>query len=95
MHFPGLAPEAARWLVEERRPRAVGIDVPSIDRARSLRESACLASHDIILGADIPIFENVANLDRLPPRGAVVLALPMKIEGGTAAPLRILARIPY
>jgi kynurenine formamidase len=94
MRFPGLGGAAAAWLVEHRRPRAIGIDVPSIDRARPLSSLDSLAAHDAILGADIPIFENVANLDRLPARGALVVASPMKIEGGTGAPVRIFAQIP-
>ena len=39
-------------------------------------------------------FENVANLDLLPESGAFVLALPMKIEGGSGGPLRIVAFVP-
>jgi kynurenine formamidase len=45
-------------------------------------------------GANIPIFENVAALDRLPSRGATIYALPMKIKGGSGAPLRIFAVLP-
>ena len=89
LHFPGLSVEAARWLVE-RDVRAVGIDTASIDHgpSRDFVTHVELASHQV------PIFENVAHLDELPPRGARVIALPMKIGGGTGAPLRIVALVP-
>ena len=87
LHFPGLHPEAARWLVEHRRIAAVGIDTASIDHGPSTR----FESHQILFGAEIPAFENVARLDRLPMTGFRVIALPMKIRGGSGAPLRIVA----
>lgn len=90
LRFPGLHPEAAEWLVEERSVRAVGIDTASIDRGRSTDFHA----HRILSEADVPIFENVANLDRVPPTGSWVIALPMKIAGGTGGPLRIVAFVP-
>jgi kynurenine formamidase len=89
LHFPGLSEAAARLLVE-RGTRAVGIDTASIDRGQSTEFRA----HRTLAAANVPIFENVANLDRLPPRGAVVIALPMKIAGGTGGPLRIVAFLP-
>lgn len=90
LHFPGLDPEAARWLVAERRVDAVGIDTPSIDYG----QSTTFASHVALYAADIPGFENVANLDGLPATGAFVVALPMKIAGGSGGPLRIVAFVP-
>ncbi len=90
LHFPGLAPDAARWLVEERNIGAFGIDTPSIDRG----QSSTFETHQIIYGANIPGFENVANLGALPESGSFVIALPMKIEGGSGAPLRIIAYVP-
>jgi kynurenine formamidase len=90
LSFPGLDPEAARWLLAERDPKAVGIDTASIDRGRSTD----FLAHRALAAADVPIFENVANLDRLPPSGAWVIALPMKIGQGTGGPLRIVAFLP-
>ncbi len=43
---------------------------------------------------NIPAFENVADMSALPPVGSTVVALPMKIEGGSGGPLRIVAHIP-
>jgi kynurenine formamidase len=51
-------------------------------------------SHVELMTTNIPAFENVANLDKLPARGFHVLALPMKIKGGSGAPLRIVALLP-
>ncbi len=90
LHFPGLHPDAARWLVENRRVKAVGLDTPSIDYGQSSRFEA----HQALFAANIPAFENVANLDRLPALGFTVIALPMKIEGGSGGPLRIVAVVP-
>ena len=91
LHFPGISTEAAEFLVNERRIAAVGIDTPSIDYGQSTHFEA----HQILLGANIPAFENVANLDQLPARGASVIALPMKIEGGSGAPLRMVGIVPH
>ena len=90
LHFPGISKEAARYLVDKRSISAVGIDTPSIDFGQSTHFEA----HQILLGANIPAFENVANLDQLPATGASVIALPMKIEGGSGAPLRIVGIVP-
>lgn len=87
LHFPGLHPDAASWLVGERSVKAVGIDTASIDRGQSTDFEA----HQVLAGANVPIFENVAHLDRIPATGAWIVALPMKIEGGTGGPLRIVA----
>jgi len=90
LHFPGLQPEAARWLVENRKISAIGLDTPSIDYG----QSELFESHRILFEKNTPAFENVANLDKLPTRGALVFALPMKIKGGSGGPLRIIALIP-
>lgn len=87
LHFPGLSVEAARWLVDQRRIKAVGIDTASIDRG----QSTAFEAHRVLAAAQVPVFENVANLDRLPAEGFHVIALPMKIEGGSGGPLRALA----
>lgn len=87
LHFPGLSPDAAQWLVENRSITAIGIDTPSIDYG----QSEYFKSHVILLSENIPAFENLTNLDLLPSTGFDIVALPMKIEGGSGAPLRIIA----
>lgn len=90
LRFPGLHPDAARWLASERRIAAIGIDTASIDHG----QSTVFETHRVLSEASIPAFENVANLERLPPAGARVIALPMKIQGGSGGPLRIVALLP-
>lgn len=90
LHFPGLHPEAARWLVANRPVKAVGIDTASIDYG----PSTLFESHRVLYEREIPAFENLTALDRLPPRGATIVALPMKIAGGSGAPLRAVAILP-
>lgn len=90
LHFPGLHPDAARWIVAERQVRAIGIDTASIDYG----QSTLFESHRVLYDANIPAFENLTALDRLPVRGAHVIALPMKIAGGSGAPLRAIAVLP-
>lgn len=87
LHFPGLDPVAAEWLVQNRKVKAVGLDTPSIDYGQSKDFKA----HQVLLGANILVFENVAHLDRLPITGSYVFALPMKIQNGSGGPLRIMA----
>jgi kynurenine formamidase len=87
LHFPGLHPDAARWLVAERTIKAVGLDTASIDYG----QSTLFESHRILFERNIPAFENVAALDQLPATGAYIVALPMKIKDGSGGPLRIVA----
>jgi kynurenine formamidase len=90
LHFPGLDPNAAQWLVTNRNIGAIGIDTASIDHG----PSTLFQSHRTLFRNDIPVLENVANLELLPQTGSVVFALPMKITGGSGAPLRIAALVP-
>lgn len=90
LHFPGLHPDAARWLAGTRRVKAVGIDTASIDYG----QSSLYESHRTLYEQNIPGLENLTNLDRLPARGATLVALPMKIKGGSGAPLRAIAVVP-
>jgi kynurenine formamidase len=90
LHFPGIHPETARRLVARGTIDAVGIDTASIDYGQSKN----FDTHQILFAANIPAFENVAQLDRLPARGSFVFALPIKIKGGSGGPLRIVAVIP-
>lgn len=87
LHFPGLDPQAARWLTQNRSIKAIGLDTASIDYG----QSTLFESHRILFDKNIPAFENVANLDQLPVKDFSVIALPMKIKGGSGGPLRIVA----
>ena len=87
LHFPGIDPATAEWLVTRRNIKALGLDTPSIDYG----QSKDFRTHQVLLGKNIPAFENVANLDKVPVKGAYVVALPMKIKNGSGGPLRIVA----
>ena len=87
LHFPGIDPAAAEWLVKKRKVKAVGLDTPSLD----FGQSKDFKTHQVLMGANVPGFENLANLDQLPATGIYVVALPMKIGKGSGGPLRIIA----
>ena len=90
LHFPGIGEAAARLLVEERAVGLLGIDTASVDYG----QSTDFIVHRIGAAAGVPNLENVADLSALPPTGFLLAALPMKIEDGTGAPVRIVAMIP-
>ncbi|MFQ5888671.1 MAG: cyclase family protein [Gemmatimonadota bacterium] len=90
LHFPSYGESAARLLVEERGVAALGADVASIDYG----PSQDFIVHRIAAAADVPGLENLANLDRLPATGFLIVALPMKIAGGSGGPLRAVALVP-
>ncbi|WP_243839739.1 cyclase family protein [Algoriphagus zhangzhouensis] len=89
LHFPGIQPETAEWLAKARKVKAVGLDTPSLDYG----QSKDFAAHQRLMENQIPGFENMANLDQLPATGIYVVALPMKIKGGSGGPLRVIATI--
>jgi kynurenine formamidase len=90
LSFPSYGPESAKLLVEERRVGALGIDTASIDYGRSTD----FLVHRLAAAQNVPGLENLTNLDQLPPAGATIVALPMKIEGGSGGPLRAVALVP-
>lgn len=90
LHFPGISREAAEFLSRQRKPGGIGIDTASLDHG----PSKDFIAHQVLNGANIYGLENVANLDRLPAKGATLIALPMKIKGGTGAPVRVIAILP-
>ncbi len=89
LHFPAFGSLAAQWLIEARRVAALGVDTASIDHG----PSRDFAVHQVAAAANVPALENLANLDQLPEKGAWVVALPMKIAGGSGGPLRAVALI--
>ncbi len=90
LRFPSFGVEAARFLVQERHIAALGVDVASIDYG----PSKDFMVHRIAAAANVPGLENLTNLNQLPPTGALVFALPMKIEGGSGGPVRVVALVP-
>ena len=90
LHFPGIDPQLAEWLLKNKTIKAVGLDTPSIDYG----QSSDFKTHRILLAQNIPAFENIANLDMVPVKNSYIVALPMPIKKGSGAPLHIIAYIP-
>lgn len=87
LHFPGFSREAAEFLVRRRSVKGIGIDTLSVDYG----PSRDFIVHHIMHGAGKYHLENLANLDKLPARGAFLVAAPIKIEGGSGGPARVFA----
>ena len=90
LRFPGFSAEATRLLAVERKVGALGIDTASLDYG----PSTDFMAHRVGAEAGVPNLENLTNLEQLPPRGAVVVALPVKIARGSGAPVRVIALVP-
>ena len=90
LSFPGYGEEAARLLVDERGAAMLGIDTASIDYGRSQD----FPVHRIAGANNVAGLENLTGLDELPATGTTIIALPMKIGGGSGAPVRVVALVP-
>ncbi len=90
LHFPGISPEAVRFLLEDRRVVAVGIDTAGIDGG----QSTTLDSNRLLAAAGCYHLENLTRLDRLPATGAMLFVSPLAIRGGSGSPCRVLAVLP-
>lgn len=90
LHFPSYGEEAARTLVGERGVAALGVDTASIDYG----PSTDFIVHQVAAGANVAGLENLTGLERVPATGAWVVALPMKIAGGSGGPARVVALVP-
>jgi kynurenine formamidase len=90
LKFPGYGEDAARLLVDQRHVAMLGIDTASIDYG----PSTDFLAHRAGAAANVANLENLTALDQLPPTGATVIALPMKIAGGSGGPVRVVALVP-
>ena len=90
LHFPGYGEEAARYLVEERKIGALGIDTASIDHG----PSKDFAIHRVAAARNVIGLENVARAEELPEKDFWIVALPVKIGKGSGGPVRIVALLP-
>jgi len=90
LQFPGFGAEATRILAEERKVAMLGVDTASVDYGKSQD----FIVHRIGSAQGVANLENLTNLSQLPPTGATILALPMKIEGGSGGPVRVVALVP-
>ena len=90
LHFPSFGEEAARLLVGERGVKLLGVDTASIDYG----PSTDFIVHQVAAEAGVPGLENLTALERLPAKGAWLIALPMKIADGSGGPARAVALLP-
>ena len=90
LSFPSYGESAARLLAEKRRVSIIGVDTASLDYGRSKD----FIVHRIVGNLNVGGLENLRSLGELPPNGFTVIALPMKIEGGSGGPARVVAVVP-
>jgi len=90
LSFPSYGADAARLLVEQRGVVLLGVDTASIDYG----PSQDFPVHRIAAARDVGGLENLTGLEMLPATGFTVFALPMKIDGGSGAPVRVVALVP-
>lgn len=89
-HFPGFLPETAKFLVEARNIVGLGIDTMSVDYGASTTYPV----HQYTAKHSVYHLENVADLGAVPESGAILVAAPAKLAGGSGGPVRILALVP-
>ncbi len=93
-HTPGMGATGAKFLTEERNVTGVGVETLGTDAGQAFRENPPFPNHAIMHGAGKYGLTSLINLDRLPMTGAVLVVLPMKVEGGTGCPVRPIALVP-
>ncbi len=93
-HWPGMSVECARWLAEETPLRGYGTEQIGIDAGLAYEFEPPFPAHHYLLGAGKFGLASLGNLGRLPATGAVVVAAPLRIAGGTGSPARVIALVP-
>jgi kynurenine formamidase len=93
-HTPGFDARASRMLAEERDVLGVGVETIGTDAGLAGRFDPPFPNHNIMHGAGKFGLASLCNLDQLPPTGAIVIAAPLKIVGGSGSPLRVIAIAP-
>lgn len=92
-HSPGISVECARWLAQEAPVRGVGVETVGTDAGLAHSFDPPFPCHSFLLGNDKYGLTQLRNLDRLPPRGAVLIAGPLPIVTGSGSPCRVLALV--
>jgi kynurenine formamidase len=92
-HTPGPTQAAVEWLINERKVHGFGVETINTDAGQSYGWPVPYPCHTLMHGANKFGLQCLRNLDQLPATGAVILAAPLKIEGGSGSPLRVLALV--
>jgi kynurenine formamidase len=92
-HSPGLSVECARWVAEESPAIGIGVETVGTDAGAAHSFDPAFPCHALLLGADKYGLTQLQNLSRLPATGALVVATPLPIVGGSGSPARVLALV--
>jgi kynurenine formamidase len=92
-HTPGIAVACAKWLAEQTSLLGVGVETVGTDAGAAHGFDPPFPCHSYLLGAGKYGLTQLQNLDRLPPTGALLVAAPLPIVGGSGSPARVLALI--
>ncbi|MEI7697265.1 MAG: cyclase family protein [Actinomycetes bacterium] len=92
-HTPGLPPETAEYLGTKRDILGLGVETVGIDAGLAFGMSIPFPCHNMLMGNNKYGLTQLRNLDKLPPQGAIVIAAPLKIVGGSGSPARVLALV--
>lgn len=92
-HTPGFGKEAAQFLAYERNVLGVGTETVGTDAGNAGLSDPPFPNHYYMHEANKYGLCSLANVDKLPPRGAVIIATPLKITDGTGSPVRPIALV--
>ncbi len=93
-HSPGFHRGAVELLAHERDVLGVGVETVGTDAGQAFAFDPPFPCHTLMHGAGRFGLASLRNLDQLPPTGAVVIAAPLKLVGGSGSPLRVIALAP-
>jgi kynurenine formamidase len=92
-HTPGLSPQCAQWLAEESPVIGLGVETVGTDAGAAAGFEPMFPCHSMMHGAGKYGLTQLQNLAQLPPTGAVIIASPLPIVGGSGSPARVLALV--
>ena len=93
-HYPGFGKDSAEFLTKERDILGVGVEQVGTDAAVGATANPPFPNHSIMHGAGRFGLTQLANVDKLPEHGAIVIATPLKIQRGSGSPVRVIAVAP-
>jgi kynurenine formamidase len=93
-HTPGFSPDASKLLAYERDVLGVGVETVGTDAGQAGRFDLPFPNHAIMHGAGKFGLASLCHLDRLPATGAIIIAAPLRIVGGSGSPVRVIAIVP-
>src|ERR1022692_930703 len=92
-HTPGISIRCAEWLARDTRIIGLGVETVGTDAGAAHSFDPPFPCHSALLGAGKYGLTQLQNLARLPAHGAVIIAGPLPIAGGSGSPCRVLALV--